>query len=68
MSQSMKRTIPIRTVSEFESCDDTWFKVQYGITWKTTHRSWIESWQYRMLKKFINDGRLWKVENLSNGL
>lgn len=50
------------SVADFEKSENRWFVVQYGVTEKTTHRGWIESWQYHMLKCTINAGRLYEAE------
>jgi hypothetical protein len=48
----------IESVADFEKSKCTYFKV-HG---KSTHRAWIESWQYRVLKNFINAGVIYEAE------
>lgn len=54
-----KRGKLIRSVAEFEKCESAWYIVYFGTTRpKTIHRSFLESWQYRTLKNFINKGEV----------
>lgn len=48
----------IKSVAEFEKSTCTFFKV--GM--QTTHRGWIESWQYRVLKNYISSGNIHEAE------
>ena len=48
----------IESVADFEKSTCTFFKVRT----KTTHRAWIESWQYRILKESIKRGILFETE------
>ena len=48
----------IETVADFEKSKCSYFKV-YG---KTTHRAWIESWQYRVLENFIKASAIYEAE------
>jgi hypothetical protein len=50
----------IETVADFEKSTCTFFKVGT----KTTHRAWIESWQYRLLKVAIKRGILYETESI----
>ena len=53
----------IESVADFEKSKSKYYKV-YG---KTTHRSWIESWQYRVLENFIKAGAIYEAEWLEGG-
>jgi hypothetical protein len=48
----------IESVADFEKSKCTYFKV-HG---KSTHRAWIESWQYRVLKMFIQSGAIYEAD------
>lgn len=48
----------IESVADFEKSGCTFFKVMNN----TTHRGWIESWQYRVLKDCISKGHLFEAE------
>ena len=50
----------IETVADFEKSTCTFFKVGT----KTTHRAWIESWQYRLLKEAIKRGILFETGSI----
>ena len=53
----------IETVADFEKSKCTYFKV-HG---KSTHRAWIESWQYRVLKMFIQSGAIYEADLIEGG-
>lgn len=53
----------IESVADFEKSKCEYFKV-YG---KTTHRAWIESWQYRVLKNFIKAGAIYEADFIEGG-
>lgn len=54
----------IETVADFEKSKCTYFKI-YG---KSTHRAWIESWQYRVLKNFIQLGAIYEADLIEGGI
>ena len=64
MKRKYKKGRQLQTVSDFENSTSNWFIVCYGIKEKekTTHRGWITSWQYHMLKDIANSGRLYEAE------
>ena len=45
---------PIRSISEFDQSECKFFKVFFGSNARTLHRSFLMSWQYRMLLEKIN--------------
>jgi len=47
---------PIRSMAEFEQYDGIFFVVKFGNGSRTMHRTFLISWQYRSLKKFIDQG------------
>lgn len=53
-----KKANKIESVCDFEKSKCTFFKVGT----KTTHREWIESWQYRLLKEAIKKGIIFETE------
>ncbi len=55
----------ICSVSDFEKSDKTFFIVYFGITNpRTIHRSFLISWQYQLLTKFINYGWMFEAEKI----
>lgn len=54
----------IKTVADFSKSNSMWFKVNFGNKPKTVHRSFLISWQYRLLEKFINHGRVFEADNI----
>lgn len=44
----------IRSIADFAKSKSKWFKVYFGNEPKTRHRSFLISWQYRVLENFIN--------------
>lgn len=52
----------IRSISEFDQSDAKYFKVRFGQNFKTMHRSFLISWQYRQLLKFIGSGWIFEAE------
>lgn len=59
-----KKAKKIESVADFEKSTCTFFKVGT----KTTHRAWIESWQYRLLKEAIKRGILFETELIEENL
>ena len=53
-----KKGRKIESIADFEKSSCQYFKVME----KTTHRAWIESWQYRVLKNTIQKGFLFETE------
>lgn len=49
----------IRTVAEYESSAQ--FLNYFMVHGRTTHKAWIESWQYRTLKLTIGSGALYEA-------
>lgn len=59
MSRKYKKGKLIKSVAQYESASKflTFFMVQG----KTTHKAWIESWQYRVLRNAINNGIIYEA-------
>lgn len=55
----------ITSIGEFENSKNHWFIVRYGNNLKTTHRGFLISWQYAVLKKFIDNGYVFEAINLT---
>lgn len=55
----------VESVAEFEESKKEWFVVQYGKNSKTTHRAFLESWQYHVLKIFIDNKRIYEAERIN---
>lgn len=53
-----KKGKKIESVADFEKSTCTYFKVKD----KTTHRAWIENFQYSTLKNFIMNSCLYETE------
>ena len=58
-----KKGQQIKSVADFEKSTCMFFKVGT----KTTHRAWIESWQYRVLLDAIRKGILFETELIEGG-
>ena len=56
MKSKYQKGTQIRSIAEFEECGSKWFIVTFGGTHKTLHRAFLISWQYRLLKTFIDNG------------
>ena len=52
----------ICSISEFDQSEKRFFIVRFGKTQKTTHRSFLISWQYRTLMNFIIRGDVFEAE------
>ena len=59
MARKYKRGKPILTVADYEKASQTITFFMVGN--KTTHKGWIESWQYQYLKKVIYLGNLFEA-------
>ena len=59
MASKYKRGRKIRSVGDFEKCNEDMFFVVYGLR----HRGWFESQTYRSLKKVIALGMYVAKEN-----
>lgn len=59
MARKYKKGKLIKSVAQYESTSKflTFFMVQG----KTTHKAWIESWQYRVLRNAINNGIIYEA-------
>lgn len=61
----------VHTVGEFEILSKyrSWFRVRFGNRTKTMHVSFLKSWQYHLLEKFISHGYVRIAERIedSNG-
>ncbi len=55
----------IKTVAEYEEASKslTFFMVRN----RTTHKGWIESWQYQYLKHIISKGLIYEALPIKNG-
>lgn len=56
----------INSISEFDQSSALYYIVHFGSTPKTLHRSFLISWQYRVLLNFINHGRVFEAENIDD--
>ena len=54
----------IHSVGDFERSSCFFFKVQFGNRFKTIHRSFLISWQYRTLKRFIDNGWVYEANEI----
>lgn len=59
-----KKNKKINTISDFDNSECLFFKVDFGNGYKTMHRSFLISWQYRLLKSFIEKGRVFETEKI----
>jgi len=57
MSKRMyERGKPIKSMADFENSNTDFYIVRFGNREKTVHRSFLISWQYRVLSNFISRG------------
>lgn len=62
MSKSKyKRGKQIRSMCDFEHSKALWYKVLFGNSERTKHRSFLISWQYHTLELFISAGRVFEA-------
>lgn len=54
----------IHTIGEFENCQSLWYRVRFGGKYKTLHYSFLQSWQYVTLKRFITHGNVCVAEKI----
>ncbi len=54
----------IKTIADFSNSKCTYFKVYFGNGYKTKHRAFLISWQYRTLETFINRGHVFETETI----
>ena len=59
MARKYKKGNCILTVADYEKASQTMTFFMVGN--KTTHKGWIESWQYQYLKKVIYLGNLYEA-------
>lgn len=58
-----KKGKQIRSIADFEESKAKYYKVEFGDkNVRTIHMSFLISWQYWMLRKFIKSGRIWEAE------
>lgn len=57
-----KRGKRIKSVGAFEKCNNRWYMVHFGTIPKTTHRAFLEAWQYHTLKIFIDRGAIYEAK------
>lgn len=57
-----KRGKKIKSVGAFEKCNNRWYMVYFGAIPKTTHRGFLEAWQYHTLKIFIDRGAIYEAK------
>ena len=44
---------PVLSIADFSRCSCEWFWIAFGSTEKAVHRSFVISWQYRIIEDFI---------------
>lgn len=66
MSRKYKKGKRIRSISDYEISTklngQKMFWIACGPQGYVRHVAWIESWQYRLLKQFIDHGYLYEAE------
>lgn len=59
----------IKTISDFANSKSNWFMINFGLSgFKTRHRSFLISWQYRTLETFINNGKVYEADAIIDSL
>ena len=57
-----KRGRQICSMGDFEQSESKYFIIYFGSTCpRTRHRGFLISWQYRVLKNFIDRGHVWEA-------
>lgn len=59
-----KAAYQFKTMAGFAFYHGTYFVVKFGKCMKTVHRSFLESWQYRLLEQFVKSGRIYAAERI----
>lgn len=54
----------IRSISEFDQSECKLYRVKFGKCYRTIHRSFLISWQYRTLLIWIERGWVYEAENI----
>lgn len=57
----------IHSISDFDKSNSKWFKIKFGNSFKTVHKSFVISLQYRVLEQYINKGNVFEAKSLSIG-
>lgn len=65
MARKYKRGYRISSIAEYEEKSKN--AVFFIVGDKTTHKTWIESWQYQYLKKVIQKGWLYEAVEIQKG-
>lgn len=52
----------IKSISDFDQSECMYFKVRFGNKLQTKHKSFLTSWQYILLKRFIQAGSIFEAE------
>ena len=52
------RGAKMKTIGQFATCGAKFYIVKYGESEKTTHKGWLESWQFHYLNDMIKAGRI----------
>ena len=56
----------ITSIAEFSESKAKFYKVRFGEQYKTRHRSFLISWQYRVLETFINHSCIFEAEEIKD--
>ena len=59
MARKYKQGKQIKSVAQYESA--ALFLTFFMVHGRTTHKGWIESWQYRTLQKIIKSGAMYEA-------
>lgn len=54
------------SISEFDQSSALYYIVHFGSTLKTLHRSFLISWQYRVLLNFIKHGQVFEAVKIDD--
>ena len=57
----------IRSISEFDQSECLFFRVKFGKYYRTIHRAFLISWQYRTLLIWIERGWIYETEEIICG-
>lgn len=57
----------IRSITEFDQSECLFYRVKFGKYYRTIHRSFLISWQYRTLLIWIERGWIYEAEEIMCG-
>ena len=59
--QKYRQGKQINSIAEFSESESKFFIVYFGFKPSTKHREFLISWQYRLLERFVNNGKIFEA-------